>query len=85
VRVQRYFERLGKGKCERVFRAGGRRAGRRGRELMGNSLASEIRIGREQAVIGITELGGRDVYMRLYAIEEDGRWGIARSRARREH
>jgi hypothetical protein len=81
---QRYLERLGKGRCERVFRDGGRRADKGVRRLLGNSLASEIRIGREQAVIGITEAGGRDVYMRLHAIEEDGRWGIARSRKRRD-
>jgi hypothetical protein len=81
---QRYFDRLGDGKCERVFRAGGRRMGKRDRERAANLLASDIRIGREQAVIEITEAGGRDVYLRLYAIEEDGRWGIARSKKRRE-
>jgi hypothetical protein len=81
---QRYFDRLGDGKCERVFRASGRRMGKRDRARAGNSLASEIRIAREQAVIEITEAGGRDVYMRLYAIEEDGRWGIARSKKRRQ-
>jgi len=67
--------------CVPRWRAPG---GKRGRELARNSRASEIRIGREQAVIDITELGMDDVYMRLYAIEEDGRWGIARSRKRRE-
>jgi hypothetical protein len=81
---RRYFERLGDGKCERVFRAGGRRMGKRDSERAVNLLASDIRIGREQAVIEITQAGGRDVLMRLYAIEEDGRWGIARSKKRRE-
>jgi hypothetical protein len=81
---QRYFARLGDGKCERVFRASGRRMSRRERARAANSLADEIRIGRDQAVIDITESGWDDVYMRLYAIEEDGRWGIARSKKRRE-
>jgi hypothetical protein len=81
---RQYFDRLGKGKCERVFRDGGREAGKRGRESLGTSIASDIRIGREQAVIGITLYGSHKVYMRLYAIEEDGRWGIARSKKRRD-
>jgi hypothetical protein len=54
------------------------------RRLVGKSAASEIRIGPEQAVIEITESGGQEPYMRLYATEENGRWGIARSKKRRE-
>jgi hypothetical protein len=80
---RRYFDRLA-GSCERPFRQGGREAGKRGRRQLANSLASAIRIGPDQAVIEITEAGWREPFMRLYAIEEYGRWGIARSKKQRE-
>ena len=80
---RRYFDRLA-GSCERPFRDIARKAGKRGRRQMRDSLASAIRIGPEQAVIEITEAGWREPYMRLYAVEENGRWGIARSKKRRE-
>jgi hypothetical protein len=77
---RRYFDRLG-GSCERVYRQG--RSGKRVHRLVRDSIAGEIRIGPKQAVIEITEAGSPTPYMRLYAIQENGRWGIARSFKRR--
>jgi hypothetical protein len=79
---RRYFDELG-GRCEHVFRQTVR-VSRRERRQLRNALASDIRIGRHQAVIEVTESGWRDPIMRLYAIEEAGAWGIARSKKRRE-
>jgi hypothetical protein len=75
---RRYFDQLG-GRCERVFRT----TGGRNRRILRDASAGEIRIGREQAVI-VVEDQFVDEIMRLYAIEEDGAWGIARSKKRRE-
>jgi hypothetical protein len=76
---RRYFDNL-TGSCERGFR----RTGGRDRRLLRNAIAGEIRIRSEQAVISVNEQGWREPIMRLYAIEEDGSWGIARSEKRRE-
>jgi hypothetical protein len=75
---RRYFDQLG-GSCERVFRT----TGGRNRRILRDASAGEIRIGREQAVI-VVEDQFVDEIMRLYAIEEDGSWGIARSKKRRD-
>jgi hypothetical protein len=74
---RRYFDQLG-GSCERVFRSEGRN-----RRVLRDAIAGEVRIGRDQAVIVIEDYVV-DELMRLYAIEEDGSWGIARSKKRRE-
>jgi hypothetical protein len=78
---RRHFDRRA-GSCERAFAA--TEATKRERRLLRNSRAGEIRIGPNQAIIEITELGWREPFMRLYAIEERGAWGIARSRKQRE-
>jgi hypothetical protein len=80
---RRYFDRLA-GDCERPFRQGWREMTKGARRLAANAIAGEIRIGPYQAVIHVTESGSPDPYMRLYAIEENGHWGIARSRKLRE-
>ena len=80
---RRYFDRLA-GACERPFRQGWRGMTKGARRLVANSIAGEIRIGPYQAVIDITENGDPGPYMKLYAIEENGRWGIARSKKQRE-
>jgi hypothetical protein len=74
---QSHFDRLA-GSCERAFRASGARQSRQVRKLLRNSRAGEIRIRGTRATIEITELGWREPFMRLYAIEEDGAWGISR-------
>ncbi len=76
---RRYFDRLA-GSCEKVFRnndAGSLR-------VLRDSRAGEIRIGPHQAVIEVNELGWREPLLYLYAIQEQGRWGIARSKKLRE-
>jgi hypothetical protein len=80
---RRYFDRLA-GECERPFRQGWREMTKGARRLTANSIAGEIRVGPYQAVIAVTENGWPNSYMRLYAIEENGEWGIARSRKLRE-
>jgi hypothetical protein len=70
---QRQFDRLA-GSCERAFRT----LRSEKRELVRNSRAGEIRVRGKRATIEVTELGWREPYMRLYAIEEDGAWGVAR-------
>ena len=73
-----YFDRLG-GSCEAVYGADSRRkAVRRERRLIRNARAGDIRVKGDGAVIDVHELGWREVLFRLYAIEENGRWGIAR-------
>jgi hypothetical protein len=76
---RRHFERLA-GSCERGFSS----TGGRNRRVLSNAIAGEIRIRSEQAVIAVNEQGWREPIMRLYAIEEDGAWGIARSKKRRD-
>jgi hypothetical protein len=68
------------GSCEAAFRSRADELGDDGRRLLRDSRASEIRIGPEQAVIEVTKLGWHEVLVRLYAIRDDGRWGIARSK-----
>jgi len=78
---RRHFDRRA-GSCERAFSFP--KTPRRELQLLRNSRAGEIRIAPNQAIIEVTELGWRKPYMRLYAIEERGAWGIARSRKQRE-
>jgi hypothetical protein len=79
---RRYFDRRA-GACEAAFRANAERVGRRELRRLRNARAGEIRINDDTAVIEVSELGWREVLMRLYATHEDGRWGIARSKKRR--
>jgi hypothetical protein len=72
------------GSCEKAFRSRADDVGAYGRRIFRNSRAAEIRIGPEQAVIDVSKLGSHDVLVRLHAIREDGRWGIARSKKDRE-
>jgi hypothetical protein len=80
---RRHFERLA-GTCEEAFRTGAVEAGNREVRRLRDARAGEIRIGRHQAVIEINELGWREPLMHLYAIREDGGWGIARSKKLRD-
>ena len=79
---RRYYDRHGDS-CVNAFRRNAKRVTRRGLKLFRNSRAGEIHLRAEEAVIEVTKLGWFDTILRLYAIQEQDRWWIARSKKRR--
>ena len=78
---RRHFDRKG-GRCARVFAQGAGRLKPRELKQLGELEADRIRIEGDRATITLTNAYFSGRYGRLYALREDGEWGITRRKAR---